>query len=105
MTRPETAAIDPRVFVDSFPRTTEQWIFVIRSSEVGMTEGIKRCRRELPIEATSSSRVLNSRSRSLQPRWNGADGLRIKQMVAIIVIIRIMISEREVGSLGLTGSR
>lgn len=32
------------------------------------------------------------------------DGLRIKQMAAIIVIIRIMISEREVGSLRLTGS-
>lgn len=46
----------------------------------------------------------NNRSRSLDPQRSGEDGLRIKQMAAIIVIIRIMISEREVGSLGLTGS-
>lgn len=35
---------------------------------------------------------------------NRATVLWIKQMTAIIVIIRIMISEREVGSLGLTSS-
>lgn len=60
---------------------------------------------------------LDARDASRRASWNritgaaaydrvgcGEDGLRIKQMAAIIVIIRIMISEREVGSLGLTGN-